>query len=187
MIITQDIEEVAAIARDGGVIAYPTEAVFGLGCNPENTDAIQRILTIKKRPVEKGLILLAAEVSQLDNYIQAFSPELEQKVLPSWPGAVTWLLPAKPSVTQWVKGKHAQVACRVTAFEPARKLCNACGFPLISTSANPAGMPPAINVEMLQNYFCSKEIDAIYVAPVGKNTSPSEIRDSISGEIIRPA
>jgi L-threonylcarbamoyladenylate synthase len=187
MIITQDIEKVASIVREGGVIAYPTEAVFGLGCNPVNPEAIQRILTIKKRPAEKGLILLASDLSQLDDFIEPLTSELEQKVLPTWPGAVTWLLPAKPSVTQWVKGSHELLACRVTAFEPARKLCETCGFPLISTSANPAGEAPAININMLESYFNSDEIDAIYATPVGKNTSPSEIRDSISGDIIRPA
>lgn len=195
MLLSDDPEAIAALIRQGGVVAYPTEAVFGLGCDPQQLDAVKRILQIKQRPAEKGMILLASEWSQLADYTLPLTTKTEQQVMATWPGAVTWLLAANPNVSSWVRGQHQTIACRITAHEPSRALIDACDHAIISTSANPAGLESARCVEDVQQYFSgdasanksANKIDGIFIAPIGKNRAPSEIRDSISGRIIRPA
>jgi len=195
MLLSDDPAAIAALIRQGGVVAYPTEAVFGLGCDPQQLDAVKRLLQIKHRPAEKGMILLASEWPQLVDYTLPLTAKTKQQVMATWPGAVTWLLAAKPAVSSWVRGQYSTIACRITAHEPSRALIDACGHAIISTSANPAGLEPARCVEDVQEYFSSdasanvsaNKIDGIFIAPIGKNRTPSEIRDSISGRIIRPA
>ncbi|MGV6808916.1 MAG: L-threonylcarbamoyladenylate synthase [bacterium] len=187
MLISDDPQAIAALIRQGGVVAYPTEAVFGLGCDPQQLAAVKRILQIKQRPVEKGMILLASDWSQLTDYTTPLAADIEQQVMATWPGAVTWLLAAQPNVSSWVRGQHATIACRVTAHAPSRALIAACGHAIISTSANPAGLEPARSIAEVEQYFSDTMIDGIFLAPLGENRTPSEIRDSLSGNIIRPA
>ncbi|HHC73717.1 MAG TPA: tRNA threonylcarbamoyladenosine biosynthesis protein RimN [Thiothrix sp.] len=187
MLISDDPQAMAALIRQGGVVAYPTEAVFGLGCDPQQLTAVKRILQIKQRPVEKGMILLASQWAQLVDYTMPLTAATEQQVMATWPGAVTWLLAAKPNVSSWVRGQHTTIACRLTAHLPSRALIDACGHAIISTSANPAGLEPARSVAEVEQYFSDTMIDGIFLAAIGENRTPSEIRDSLNGRIIRPA
>ena len=84
-----------------GVIAYPTEAVFGLGCDPDNIHAIKTILELKNRSVDKGLILIAADFEQLRPYIDTTELPDIGNVLKTWPGPVTWLIKARSTVPVW--------------------------------------------------------------------------------------
>ncbi len=127
----------------GQVIAYPTEAVFGLGCDPLNEAAVLNLLALKKRPVEKGLILIASSLSQLEPYLQ-LNKAILSRVQSTWPGPVTWIIPAQPWVPEWLTGKHSSLAVRVSSHPLVQLLCTAIGEPLVSTSANTHAKSPAV-------------------------------------------
>jgi L-threonylcarbamoyladenylate synthase len=176
--------DAARILRAGGLIAYPTEAVFGLGCDPHNEAALTRLLSLKDRPQEKGLILIAADEAQLEPWVEALPADVAARVRSSWPGPVTWLIPARPGVSALLRGAHASLAVRVTAHPLAAALARAFGGALVSTSANPSGEPPAREIEALRARF-GDAIDYYLAGPLGGRERPSEIRDALTGEILR--
>lgn len=166
----------------GAVIAYPTEAVYGLGCDPLNEDAVLNLLALKQRPVEKGLILIAAEFEQLIPFLD-YDQQILDRVLPTWPGAVTWIIPAQPSVPKWLTGKHQSLAVRVTAHPLAKALCQQLHTPLVSTSANPSTKKPAINALQVQKYFAGQV--SLISGATGGNKNTSAIYDARTGECLR--
>lgn len=170
--------------RNGGVVAYPTESVFGLGCDPLNHAAIERLLLLKHRNADQGLILIAATTSQLEPFIQDIEPLLWQSVLRSWPGPVTWLIPAKAAIPHLLTGNHNTLAVRVTAHRIAADLCLACDSALVSTSANLSGQPPAHDAAEVEACF-GTQLDYILDGTVGSLKNPTEIRDAVSGDILR--
>lgn len=174
--------------EQGGVLAYATEAVFGLGCDPDNQQAVDKLLAIKQRPVEKGLILIAADFSQLLPYLDLSAlPEGRlASILASWPGPHTWIIPAKPEVPAWLRGRFDSLAVRVSAHPQVRDLCLAFGRPLVSTSANLTGHAPARTSTEVQTQL-GGVLDYILAGETGGNTNPSQIRDALSGAIVRPA
>jgi L-threonylcarbamoyladenylate synthase len=176
----------ARIMRQGGVIAYPTEAVWGLGCSPDNQAAVHRILSLKERHVSKGLILVASSIEQFAPYLQHITPEQRSTLAVSWPGPFTWLVPHHNLVPSWVSGKHESVALRVSRHPHIRYLCEALGGPIVSTSANPQGKPAATHAWQVKRYFKHRpELDWIVRGSVGKRATPSTITDLVTGEIIR--
>jgi L-threonylcarbamoyladenylate synthase len=178
------LREAVRALLGGGIVAYPTEAVYGLGCAPLNPDAVLRLLALKRRSVDKGLILVAADFSQLEPYLLPLDVALERQVVASWPGPVTWLLPVRPEVPGWLRGSHDTLAVRVSAHPVVRALCAAYGGPIVSTSANPAGRRPARNALTVQRMF-GGGVDFILHAPLGGLERPTQIRDGRSGRIIR--
>lgn len=172
--------------RRGGVIACPTEAVWGLGCDPFDEAAVMRLLAIKGRDVGKGLLLVAADASQLDGLVDwdALPAERRDRVLASWPGAHTWVLPATPRVPRWITGDHDGVAARVTAHPLVAGLCRAFGDPLVSTSANAAGEPPARTEAGLAPTLRAA-LDAVLPGATGGLERPTPIRDARSGGTLR--
>ena len=176
------IRQAARVAWRGGVIAYPTEAVYGIGCLPWSREAVERVLRLKRRPSGRGLILLAAKLEQIEPLVD-FSGIDRGRVLAAWPGPVTWILPATPLAPDWVQGRGRSIAVRVTAFGPARDLCVLTG-PLVSSSANPAGKAPARSASRVRAYF-SAGVDYVVPGTAGGGRSPSEIRDARDGAIRR--
>jgi L-threonylcarbamoyladenylate synthase len=181
-----DLDAAVAILRDGGVLAYPTEAVFGLGCDPHDRAAFERVFALKGRPATQGVLLIAADFAQVEPYIdRAKVPDdVMAQVRASWPGPNTWVFPRSAEVPDWVAGAHAGIALRVTAHEPAAALCRAFGRPLVSTSANPHGEPPARDLATLERYFGDR-LDGALDAPLGGLDRPTVIRDALSGAMIR--
>ena len=169
--------------RKGGVIAYPTEAVWGLGCDPWNEQAVQRILDIKQRPMHKGLILVAADIGQLDWLLEGLTAQQRQLLEDSWPGPNTWLVPHHGRVPKWISGRHASVAVRVSDHPLVQELCRLTG-PLVSTSANPTKHPAATSRLHVEQYF-HNQLDAVLNAPLGQMQQPSTIRDLVSGQVLR--
>ncbi|MDF3054497.1 MAG: tRNA threonylcarbamoyladenosine biosynthesis protein RimN [Gammaproteobacteria bacterium] len=169
----------------GGIIAYPTEAVYGLGCDPLNETAVHRLLEFKHRSINKGLILIAADWAQLANYVAPLSHEILNRILPTWPGPVTWLLPASLHVPVWIKGAHDTIAVRVTDHPIAKELCKAFGSAIVSTSANVEASPPARTAEEVKQVFGGKEV-YIVAGDTGGLAQPSRILDGVTGEIVRP-
>lgn len=170
--------------RLGEVIAYPTEAVWGLGCDPFNEAAVAQVLRIKRRAPEKGLILAASDISQFDFLLHDLPPEQLAKLRSSWPGHNTWLVPHHGRVLPILSGQHDTIALRVSAHPIVVALCRKFGRPIVSTSANPQGLPPALNATKVRRYFA---YERIYLAPgrVGQAQRPSTIRDLRTGEVIR--
>lgn len=178
------LRQAVRVLHRGGLIAYPTEAVYGLGCDPLNADAVLRLLALKQRPWQKGLILIAADLAQLDPYLLPLDITMRERVTPTWPGPNTWLLPTRDDTPWWLRGEHDTLAVRVTAHPVASALCRAFGGPIVSTSANLAGKAPAISPLQVRNAF-GDQIDYIVHAPLGGAERPTQIRDGRTGEIVR--
>lgn len=169
----------------GGVVAYPTEAVWGLGCNPFDEGAVLELLALKSRPIEKGLILVAAHINMFAPFLDELDDLQRQRLKNSWPGPHTWLVPSNGLVPYWITGAFTSVALRVTDHPVAAGLSRAFGGPLVSTSANPQDSSPATSIHDIRRYF-GNELDAITSGHVGKQQNPSEIRDLLTGAIVRP-
>ncbi len=178
------LRRAAECVRQGGLIAYPTEAVYGLGCDPLDGVAVRRLLALKQRPEHKGLILIAADFDQLRPFVRELPEEVMARVHASWPGAATWLLPAAPGVPIWLTGRHATLAVRVTAHPLAAALCRACNSPLVSTSANVSNRPPA-RTALQVRLRLGDAIDFILTGAVGALAQPTPIRDAQSGHWVR--
>lgn len=181
-----NVEQCVAALKRGDVIAYPTEGVFGVGCDPDNLDAIKRLLSVKARNKSKGLILIAANVSQLEPYIdvKSLTEEAWAEVLASWPGPVTWVVPAKKNVTDWITGQFDTIAVRVSAHPDVQRLCLAYGKPITSTSANLSGKEPCRTSEEIVTQL-GHYISYILDGNTGGRDLPTEIRDARSGKVLR--
>lgn len=176
--------QAAKCLMDGGVIAYPTEAVYGLGCDPDDETAVRRILQLKDRPASAGLILIADRLERFTPYIEPVSAALSERALAAWPGPVTWLFPRAASVPDWLAGSHPTIALRLTAHAGCRALCEAFGKPVVSTSANPRDQEPARSAREVADYF-PERLCGIMEGALGGGDQPSEIRDLASGRVIR--
>jgi len=170
--------------RTGQIIAYPTEAIFGLGCDPANESAIRKLLSLKERKESAGFVLIASDYSQLKPWVADIDQVFIDKAMQTWPGPVTWLFPRAAGVPDYVAGNHETIAVRITAHEPSRNLCAAFGSALVSSSANHSAERPACSTAEVDAYF-GKNIKGILAGPLGGANKPSEIRDLISGAIIR--
>ncbi len=169
--------------KRGGLIAYPTESCYGLGCDPDNRRAVQRILKLKQRPQRKGLILIASNHHQVARYLQPLTLEQQQRLQDAGAQAITYLMPVKPSCPRWLRGVHDTLAVRFTAHPIARQLCRSANSALVSTSANRSGQRPAKTFAECQRLFGKK----VWVLPgrVGKRKKPSTISAWGDGKIIR--
>ncbi|KHL52743.1 Sua5/YciO/YrdC/YwlC family protein [Xanthomonas cannabis] len=179
-------DSAVATLQRGGVIAYPTEAVWGLGCDPAQEAAVLRLLEIKRRPVDKGVIVVASAIERLYDWIDldALAPARRQEVLASWPGPHTWILPVTSRAPRWVTGTHDGLAVRISAHPVVAALCAAWGGPLVSTSANLAGEPPARSREALDPALLAT-IDGVVAGDVGGQAQPTQIRDARTGQVLR--
>jgi len=180
------LDAAARLLHDGGVIAYPTEAVWGLGCDPFNEAAVLRLLAIKQRDVSKGLILIAGGHAQLDGLLDwsTLPAERVAAIQASWPGPSTWIVPATTRVPRWITGAHAGVAVRVSAHPLVAALCGKFGGPLVSTSANRAGAPPAFRRAELDPELLGL-LEGVSEGETGGLTSPTAIRDALTGAVLR--
>jgi L-threonylcarbamoyladenylate synthase len=174
---------IAAHLRRGGLIAYPTESCYGLGCDPDNRSAVQRLLRLKQRPQHKGLILIAAHYHQVARYLQTLTHDEQAKLKKDGAHAITYLMPARPSCPRWLRGAHDTLAVRLTAHPFARNLCRSTSSALVSTSANRSGQRPARTYAQCQRLFGRK----VWVLPgrVGIRKKPSSILAWADGKIIR--
>jgi len=178
------ITQGAQSLRDGKVLAYPTEAVYGLGCDPACKTAVLRILELKGRPQAAGLILIADRFERFQSYVGSLPPGALERAQSQWPGPVTWLFPRGDGVPDWLAGTHQTIALRVTAHPVCRQLCAAFGGAVVSTSANPRSGEPARTAEQVEAYF-GNAICGIVEGELGDEARPSEIRDLATGHIIR--
>ncbi|QHQ40954.1 tRNA threonylcarbamoyladenosine biosynthesis protein RimN [Microbulbifer hydrolyticus] len=174
----------ARAIADGGVIAHPTESVWGLACDPSNPDAVHRLLQLKNRPLEKGLILVSGDAGHFGGLLHNLSGDQRARIDATWPGPVTWLVPHFDQVPPWISGIHHSVALRHTAHPFTAALTRAFGGAIVSTSANPAGCQPARHKFQVLRYF-GDQLDFVGGGDTGGRRAPSEIRDAASGRIVR--
>ena len=178
-----NLEEGIRALQAGQVVGYPTEGVWGLGCVPTQSQALRRLLEIKRRDPSKGLILIAARLEDLACYISPLR-EREREQIMRQEEVVTWLVPARDEVSPLLRGTHQTQAIRVTRHALCQQLCDQLGA-LVSTSANPEGQPPARAIEDLDAMF-GTQLDGVIEGSLGTASGPSEIRDLASGEVRRP-
>ncbi len=170
--------------NDGGLIAYPTEAVFGFGCDPNNESAVIRLLQLKDRPVDKGLILIAAHFDLLEPYIDLHATHRLEDIKATWPGPTTWLLPAHPSVSELLRGNHATIAVRVTDHPIAAAISEKAATALVSTSANKTGFEPAKTALKVRQYFKHNDLIIAHGMTSGLSHTTA-IYDAMSGRKLR--
>lgn len=169
--------------RSAEAIAYPTEAVWGLGCDPFSEVAVRRLLALKQRSEDKGLIIIAADITQIEPWLGELDSLQRARIVASWPGPYTWIVPAS-GAPRWLRGKHATLALRVSAHPGVQALCLAWGGPLVSTSANRSGEPPFKDEAALRQAF-GEALGYILPGQLGGNVSPSEICDAKTGVVLR--
>jgi L-threonylcarbamoyladenylate synthase len=178
------IHHAARILRAGGVIAYPTEGVWGVGCDPDNEEAFAHLLVLKQREPAKGVILIAASIAQVQPYLDGLDAIAIRQLKATWPGAHTWIVPDNGVAPLWVTGGRPGLALRVSAHPLVRALCEAFGGPIVSTSANPSGRPAAKTALRVRRYFPAG-LDYVLKGPLGGQRGPTPIRDLLSGEVVR--
>lgn len=181
------LPEAVRVLQTGGLIAYPTEAVWGLGCDPFNPEAIARLLALKQRPASKGLILIAAELETILPLLDwaALPAARQTEILDTWPGPFTWVIPCRAEVPVGLRGAHHSLAVRISAHPVARALCHAFGGPVVSTSANRTHQPPARRQEQLDPALLDG-LDGWLPGDTEARARPSQIRDARSGAVLRP-
>lgn len=178
------IDQAARILHSGGVVAYPTEAVYGIGCLPTDHDALARVLAIKRRDARKGLIVVAATIDQIESLAELPRGSAGDEIRASWPGPVTWVVPARAGLPAALTGGRATIAVRVSNHPIVRDLCERAGTALVSTSANLSGRPPARTALAVRRQLGSR-IDCVLAGPLGSSLSPTEIRDAATGRVLR--
>lgn len=179
------INEIAEKLCQNQVVAYPTEAVFGLGCNPHSEEAVLTLLALKQRAIEKGLILIAPEIDFLLPFIdESTLTELEWQHLNTVTNqAITWVVPAKQNVPRFLRGQFSTIAVRLCRLPALINLCHATGFALTSTSANLSGLPPCREAKEVYAQF-GRNFPVLDM-PTGGKKNPSEIRDIFTQHIFR--
>ena len=177
------ISEAVTLLRSGKIIAAPTESVYGLSVDPTNEDALQALLDLKARNPSKGFIVVASNIEALSSLIEPFTEEMASKIMPTWPGPCTWIVPARPNLSSLLCGQHSSLAVRVTTHPVMKALCDAFGGALVSTSANQEGRPPARSLDELALAF--ETCPPIVAGELGDLASPTPIYDGLTGQVIR--
>ena len=178
------LAQAADIIRNGGVIAYPTEGVWGLGCDPKKLEAVKKLLALKQRSVKKGLILIGSNANQFSRFTAGLDRSQMSLFKTKRERPTTWLVPDNGVAPRWIVGEHNTIALRITQHPLSSKLCDLFGGPIVSTSANIQNCPAAETVKDVESYFLNK-LSFIIHGAVGSARNPSEIIDLVTGEVIR--
>ena len=178
-----NLDSAVKIIKTQGVIAYPTEGVWGLGCDPFSYSAVEKLLNLKKRSVAQGLLLVATHIGQFDPFLKGLERKHYDELDRTWPGPITYLVPDNGFAPRWVVGEHQTLGLRISDHPVIKALCSLTG-PLVSTSANITGSPPMKSAEEIKEVF-SEEIDYVLFGELGKLGRPTEIKNIVTGEILR--
>ena len=178
-----NLDQAVKTVQRQGVIAYPTEGVWGLGCDPYSRIAVDKILNLKKRSVDQGLLLVAKDIGQFDLFLEGLKRKNYEELDRNWPGPITYLVPDNGSAPRWVVGEHKTLGLRVSDHPLIKTLCALTG-PLVSTSANISGFPPIKSVNEIEEVF-DQEIDYVLAGELGKLGKPTQIKNILTGEVLR--
>lgn len=182
---TTCLSKAVNLLNEGKVIAYPTEAVYGFGCDPNHSAAVDRIYALKERSPNKGFILISHRWEIVAPWVGSLPAHRMEAILSTWPGPVTWVLPASSLLPQHLKHKDGTIAVRITAHPFAKALCHAFNKPLVSTSANKASEDPCRTAQSIGHRFVTG-LDLIVDGPLGSQSCPTEIRLGATGAVLRP-
>jgi len=175
----------AHVIRQGGVIAHPSESVWGLACDPFNPCAVAKLLTLKQRPASKGLILISGDAQHFSPLLNILPEALQARFNAQQSHPSTWLVPdVENQVPRCVKGQHSTAAIRVVDHAELADLTHILGHPIVSSSANPAGLTPAKSLFKVHQYF-SNQLEYILPAALGGFSRPSIIRDLQTAKTLR--
>ena len=176
--------DLLAYLRRGGIVAYPTESCYGLGCDPRNARALTRLIQLKGRSAAKGLLLIADHFKRLQTFVRPMDAGDRARVQRSWPGPVTWVVPASAACPPRLTGGRATIAVRVTAHPAAARLCRSLGMALVSTSANKSGKKPAKTAAECRRIFGAQV--RVIDGRIGQRRRPSTLIDLATGTVLRP-
>ncbi|HUX29259.1 MAG TPA: L-threonylcarbamoyladenylate synthase [Thiobacillus sp.] len=179
-----DAADLRAWLRRGGIIAYPTESCYGLGCDPRNPRALQRLVRLKGRSAAKGMLLIADRFKRLKPFVRPLHAADLARMQDSWPGPVTWVAPASNTCPPLLTGGRHTIAVRVTAHPVAAQLCRSLGMALVSTSANKSGKKPAKTAAECRRIFGARV--RVIAGRIGRRRRPSTLIDLATGNILRP-
>ncbi len=179
-----DIEALRTHLKRGGVIAYPTESCYGLGCDPRNVRALKRLIRLKGRSAAKGLLLVADHFKRLQAFVRPLNADDRARMRRSWPGPVSWVVPASAACPPLLTGGRATIAIRVTAHPIAARLCRSLGMALVSTSANKSGKKPAQTAAECRRIFGARV--RVIDGRIGQRRRPSTLIDLATGTVLRP-
>jgi L-threonylcarbamoyladenylate synthase len=180
------IRAAARVVLAGGIVAYPTEAVFGIGCLPDNEHALRALLSLKQRSATKGLLLIAASYEQVVAVAELPSGAMRREIERSWPGPVTWILHAREHISQLITGGRDTLGIRLTSHPVARALCARVDSAIVSTSANISGRRPIRSIWRLHRVLGGR-VDYILPGSLGGLGAPTTIRDAVTGRVLRSA
>ncbi len=180
-----NLSDIVEKLKQNQVVAYPTEAVFGLGCNPNSQSAVENLLRLKQRPWQKGLILVAPDLRFLLPFIDEHKLQAQhwRRLQTQYDRPTTWVVPACADTPTFLRGQFDSIAVRLCRHEAVKLLCEQSGFALTSTSANLSGLPPCKNADEVRSQFGANF--AVLDMPVGDAQNPSEIRDLLTNQIFR--
>ena len=178
-----DVELAASTLNSGGIVAHATEGVWGLCCDPRNIKSVQKILKIKQRPKNKGLILIGGSVAFFDLELSTLGLDKRKEIEECWPGHHTWVLPNTNNYSVCVTGGRDTVACRVPDHMQARSLSSQFGGPIVSSSANFSGAPELKTEQDVRREFLSI-VDFILPGTIGNASGPSAIH-TLEGSLLR--
>lgn len=179
-----DVETAVRFLAAGKVIAYPTEAMYGLGCDIRHEAALRRIIAIKNRPSTQGLIVVAANWQQVAHLTQPLPADRYDIIFPSWPGHTTWVFPAADTVSSCITGSHKSIAIRISKHPLVQAICNAFGQPIVSTSANRHQVPAARDYANVKQTL-GDAVDYIMPGDIGDAQCASQIVDALTGQLYR--
>lgn len=184
MSIENQTQHAISVIQSGGIIVYPTESIYGLGCNPFKEEAVLNLLSLKKRSVKKGLILIASHVQQILPLIQPIVANDLARALKTWPGHHTWIFPKSSLTPTWVSGSFDTIAVRVSSHPIVKVLCDKLDLPLVSTSANLTNHTALKSINEIKIQFGDK-IDAYINAPLGNQAKASKMTVAHSSKQLR--
>lgn len=179
-----DLAAAVTALRAGGCIAYPTEGVYGIGCDALDEPAVRALLALKQRPADKGLIVIGASLPQLEPLLHPLTREQRTTLEANWPGAVTWVVPAAADAPKLLTGGRDHIAVRVPGHDLARELCHRFRGPVVSTSANLTGAESARDPDAVAATFGDR-LDYLLEGPLGDRPGPSELRELATGRVLR--
>ena len=168
--------------RRGGIIAYPTESCFGLGCDPKNKKEINKIIKLKKRSLNKNFILIGSSLKHFDSFTNSFNDVTKKKLFSKWPGPHTWVIKANHRCPNWLKS-NSKLALRIPSFSSCQALINSIDMAITSSSLNLSGKIPLRNYRDAYKFLPDKV--KLIKGRIGNNRNPSVIQDFKTKYIIR--
>ncbi len=168
--------------KNGKIMIYPTETVYGIGCDAFNDTAVNRIFEIKKRPLSKSLIVLIEDIEMVKELVVEIKPVAKELIMAFWPGPLTMIFKAKSGINKLLTGKTGTIALRQSPYPLLESIFEDFHHPIVSTSANISNEKPAASIQDIPTFITDK-VDLIIDG--GRiNNIPSTVIDVTDNKIV---